>query len=335
MQPAGDMENSELDMVLDCLGNQRRTYHYFKDKYCLDLLDYELAQRPNEAVAVRDLRSGRWAKFLHRPLLKSVIADCGDGVLHREQLSTVWVPEQLVFNLTLGGWRQEDRYWQQTSRKGSSLVLQLNFDQRHNRVYQQLLELSAMSKYGRSNFNAKAGVHGYSGHPVNCTRGFTMSWVRLDLDLDRGECLIEEVQNDWLRNCEGLCRRFEDYLQKNKLKALENGSPQFKGHYREFIGYVKDFLKPYRAIWAEASLAAVIELLRGEVGGVDIFYHSADSGARLKGIKDYLPPKSLYSSLPEKFGFQLTDKVPEFLKSDSFSRRCIKAIKKPVRFYRL
>jgi len=329
------MENCELDMVLDCLGNHRRTFRYFKDKYCLDLLDGELAAAPGEAIALRELRKSRWAKFLHRPLLKSLIAGCGDGMLRRAQLSTVWGEESMNFNLTLGSWRQQDRYWQQTTRKGSSLVLQLNFDRRHNCAYQRLLELSALSKYGRSHFNAKAGVHGRSGHPVNCARGFTMSWVRMDLDLDRGECLIEEVQNDWLRNCEGLARGFEKYLGNNKTELVERRWPQFRGHYREFIRYVNETLKPYRAIWAEVSLAAALEFLRTEIGDVDIYYHSADSGARLKGIREYLPPRSLYTSLPEKFGFQLTDEVPAFLLNDSFSRRCIKAITVPVKFYRL
>lgn len=322
-------------MVLDCLGNQRRTYHYFKDKYCLDLLDHVLASMPSQAISLHELRQSQWAKFLHRPLMKSVIAGCGDGMLRRDQLNMAWDPEQYVFNLTLGSWRADERYWQQTARKGSSLVLQLNFERRHNRVYQQLLALSALSQYGRAHFNAKAGVHGYSGHPVNCERGFTMSWVRIDLDLERGECLIEEVQNDWLRNCERLAKRFKDCLEKNKVELVERSAPQFKGHYREFIDYVNDFLKPYRAIWAEASLAAAIDFLRAEIGSVDIFYHSAEYGARLKGIRGDLPPRSLYTSLPEKFGFRLTSEAPGFLMSDSFSRRCMKAIKQPVSFYRL
>ena len=329
------MENQELDMVLDCLGSDRRTYHYFKDKYCLDLLDRVLAETSCGALTLSQLRRGRWAKLLHRPLLKPILAACGDGMLRREQLNTVWDSNAVAFNLTLGSWRQDDRYWQQTSRKGSSLVLQLNFDRRHNCAYQQLLELSALNKYRRARFNAKAGLHGSSGHPVNRERGFTMSWVRLDLDLDRGECLIEEVQNDWLRNSQRLAKFFENFLEQGKIDIVERRSPQFKGHYREFIHYVKNILTPYQAIWAEASLAAAIEFLRTEIGNVDIYYHSADSGACLKGIKRYLPPRSLYTSLPEKFGFQLTEEAPTFLASDRFSRRCMKAINGPVLFYRL
>ncbi|MBB5210877.1 hypothetical protein [Microbulbifer hydrolyticus] len=329
------MKTFELDMILECLGGQRRTFHYFKDKYCLDLIGNELQELPGQAMSLRDLRQGRWEKFLHKPLLKSILADCGDGMLRSEQLKAAWIPEQYAFNLTLGTWYREYRCCQQTARPGGSLVLQLNFDQRHNRAYEKLLNFSALSKYARSNFDAKASVRGFSGHPVNFVRGCTMSWVRMDMDLDRGECLIEEVQNDWLRNSEWLATHFEKCLAKNKVKAIERISPQFKGHYREFIDYVRNVLKPYRTLWAEASLAAAIDFVRAEIGSVDIFYHTADTGARLKGIKDDLPPKSLYTRLPERFGFQLTDEAPSFLQSDKFTRRCMKAIKEPVRFYRL
>lgn len=162
-----------------------------------------------------------------------------------------------------------------------------------------------------------------------------MSWVRLDLDLDSGECLIEEIQNDWLRNSEWQAKDFEKYLRENKEAKLEDYYPQFKGHYRDFIRYARDILKSYRSIWAEASLAAAIEFIWKELGEMAIYHHSADTGAVLKGIKGTRPPKSLYSSLPEKFGFQITEDAPAFLKSDGFTRRCMKAMKVPVRFYRL
>ena len=329
------MENQELDMVLDCLGNQRRTFHYFKDKYCLDLIAEEFSTVKEEEIPLQALRQGRWAKFLHKPLLKSLLANCGSGALRREQLMSAWHAEQFVFNLSLGKWYRSCRCCQQTARPGGSLVLQLNFEQRHNRVYEQLLDLSALERRERSHFNAKVGVQGYSGHPVNRERGYTMSWVRLDLDLDRGECLIEEVQNDWLRHAARLAKFFKESLRKDRVVALEASNPQFRGQYEEFVRYEHEVLKPYRGIWAEASLAAVMEFLRTEIGALKIYYHTADSGARLKGIKRYLPPKSLYSSLPEKFGFKLTEQVPNMLLSNRVSRRCIKAIQEPVMFYRL
>ncbi|WP_226704131.1 hypothetical protein [Microbulbifer elongatus] len=329
------MENQELDMVLDCLGNHRRTYRYFKDKYCLDLIAEEFSVAKEDEMPLHALRQGRWAKFLHKPLLKSLLADCGSGKLRLDQLVSVYHPKQYVFNLSLGKWYRSCRCCQQTSRPGGSLVLQLNFERRHNRVYEQLLDLSFLDEYERQHFNAKVDIDGYSGHPVNRVRGYTMSWVRLDLDLDRGECLIEEVQNDWLRDAARLAKFFTVSLRKERVAALEASNPQFRGQYEEFVRYENEVLKPYRGIWAEASLAAVLEFLRKEVGSLDIYYHTADSGARLKGIKNYFPPKSLYSSLPEKFGFQLTEQVPDMLKSNRVTRRCLKAIKEPVKFYRL
>ncbi|MFV8782168.1 hypothetical protein ACNKU7_07070 [Microbulbifer sp. SA54] len=286
-------------------------------------------------MTLRELREGRWAKLLHRPALKAVIADCGDGLLHREQLRTEWKPDEYVFNISFGRWDSGCRCCQQSARRQPSLVLQINFDRRHNRTYQQLLNQAVLRNDGYQSFNVKAGIDGYSGHPVNFSRGFTMAWVRLDLDLDSGECLIEEVQNDWLRNSEWQAKEFEKYLTENKEEKLEDYYPQFMGHYREFIRYARDVLKSYRAVWAEASLAAALEFIWKELGDLAIYCHSAETGAVLKGIRGSQPPRSLYSSLPEKFGFQLTEDAPVFLKNHRFARRCMKAMQVPVRFYRL
>ncbi len=38
----------------------------------------------------------------------------------------------------------------------------------------------------------------YTGHPIHKTRN-SIAWARIDLDYLTGEVLIEEIQNDWLR----------------------------------------------------------------------------------------------------------------------------------------
>ncbi|WP_237066027.1 hypothetical protein [Microbulbifer guangxiensis] len=329
------MNRYELDLLVECLGSHRRTFYYFRDKFCLDLLDRELAGRPCESIPLRVLRQGRWAKFLSRPLLKPVLAGCGDGQLHRHQLPLAWPQDPLAFNLTVDHWSQKKRYWQQTSRKGSSLVLQLNFDRRHNREYERLVSPFPDEPRWR-NCSSKVSIRGRSAHPVNRDRGYTMSWARLDIDLDRGEVLIEELQTDWLRNCQALASGFQRVLADGKgLQRLRKAWPQFRGHYDQFVEYARDYLRPYRQIWSEASLTAAIEFIRNELGEMDIYYHSYESGAALKGIRYRLPPRSLYSQLPEKFGFCLTEDVPGFLGADKFSQRCMKAMKVPVKFYRL
>jgi hypothetical protein len=87
--------------------------------------------------------------------------------------------------------------------------------------------------------------------------------------------------------------------------------------------------------WAEAMLAATIWFLREELGIKTIFYHTFDSGCRLKGIEDTLPPRSLYTVLPKKFCFEETDRLPGFLALENNKRmRRIKRENK-LRFFLL
>ena len=54
--------------------------------------------------------------------------------------------------------------------------------------------------------------------------------------------------------------------------------------------------------------------LKEEIGINTIFYHTFEGGNFLKGI-DYAkkPPRSLNTSLPKKFCFELTNQYPAFL----------------------
>ena len=98
--------------------------------------------------------------------------------------------------------------------------------------------------------------------------------------------------------------------------------------------YVLVVLKPYADCWDEAILTAAITFIHDELGIRKIYYHSAESGAKMKRIRWDLPPRSLYSKLPKRFGFKKTQEVPEFLKEDKSFRRLYKRIK-PVTLHRL
>jgi hypothetical protein len=126
---------------------------------------------------------------------------------------------------------------------------------------------------------------------------FTLAWARLDIDRPTGEALIEEVQSDWAQDMQA------------------------------------PVLVPYARLWDEAMLAAAIRFLRDDVRLRRIFYHTYEGGLRFKRFyKDsyWLPPRSVYTTLPKRFCFQLTDRAPRFLEHSDCRR-----VRKLVRRNRL
>jgi hypothetical protein len=133
----------------------------------------------------------------------------------------------------------------------------------------------------------------YSGHPWT-KRSFTLAWARLDIDRDAGEALIEEVQSDWAE-----CLR-------------QSGWPV------------------YSKLWDEAMLTAAIRFLKDDLGVHRIYYHTFESGLRFKRFDTqccWLPPRSVYTTLPKRFCFALTDTPPRFL-ARSRNRRVRKAVRR-------
>lgn len=100
--------------------------------------------------------------------------------------------------------------------------------------------------------------------------------------------------------------------------------------------YREQVLKPYAQVWDEAALAATIRLIRHDLGISEIFYHSFETGNLMKGIRhNSLPPRSLYSDLPQKFAFTLTDEVPQFLQSLRQTAKAQREQKGTARWYKL
>ena len=64
-------------------------------------------------------------------------------------------------------------------------------------------------------------------------------------------------------------------------------------------------------------LTAALWFLQEELGFKEVFYHAWQTGNALKRLDDeHIPPRSLYSDLPEKFAFERVNKGPLFLESD-------------------
>jgi len=205
----------------------------------------------------------------------------------RAGLEAAFAADRREYELSLSIWGDRRDYpYDQTSRPGSSLVVQVNFACDHDVLY-----YSYLRKDDRHELEA-------SWHPVRDAGRPTMAWVRVDIQGD--EALIEEVQSDWFR------------LVARRLRWLEARRPRSR-HCQNHRDYAVELAKRYGGDWAEASLFAALRLLVDELGVKRVFMHQPDAGARLKNIEGGLPPRSIYTSLPKRFGFAPTNDVPEML----------------------
>jgi hypothetical protein len=293
------MQSSDLDTLLDCVRGGRRLFHYFRDRYALMLL----AWAAGDGARVADLKRGRFAGLLRKPVVNELLASLDDGVLTADRLSSVWPPQPEAYVVTFGRWGNENprkwaRRWHQTSRRGENLVLQLNFSNRHDRRYR------ALPWRTDATFNCP-------DHPVDTTGRLTLAWARLDIELDRGEALVEEVQSDWVHGAGIVLSRIgKDEPWAAPQRRLGRSSVTV----RQFWRYYREVLAPHVKLWDEAVLAAALEFLVADLGVRRVWYHTFESGLALKAIRGgSRPPRSLYTSLPRRFRFEQTGEAPPFL----------------------
>nr|CAA6825972.1 MAG: 4Fe-4S ferredoxin, iron-sulfur binding [uncultured Thiotrichaceae bacterium] len=292
------MEMEALDEILEVMTGERTLFHYVRDGYALALLqDYM-----GDSMSINELRQSPYAHLLSKPSVKKVMAKAAKGIITAEQLEWAkWDGEQppLNFVLTLDRWGDgapSDRVWDQMSRSGQHLVLQLNFANDHQQRFRQLIKTDEYAAFS------------HTCHPV-VTDGSheTLAWARIDLDLNGDVALIEEIQSDWVRQAkdEWNCQYYED---------------------ADFDTYLGKVLAPYAKVWDEAVLTAAIQLVRRELGINNVFYNTFETGNRMKGIDDDPPPRSLYTKLPRRFGFQETHEPPEFLQGERHLKKMVKQL---------
>ena len=311
------MKQELVDEVMTCLQDERRTLYYFKDRYCLDAIDTYMREAGIDRMGINELRKGAMGRFVNKPIVAQALKHCGDGHLWRHELLAAWPKQQIPLQLTLASWGDGDRGWDQTTRNQSNLVLQLNFDHGHCREYERRIKPSADS-----------GPFESWNHPVVQGKRKTLAWVRLDIDFDTGEALIEEIQSDWIRFADRALRRTKH--SRNRTPAVKpcDVVRDMSGSFEDLVEYVDHQLTPYRSVWAEAAMYAAINFIRNDLGLANIYYHSFETGGKLKKVYGS-PPKSLYIQLPKQFGFESTDVAPAFLQEDKFFRRCIRRIDNP------
>ncbi|MEM7693609.1 MAG: hypothetical protein AAF318_04105 [Pseudomonadota bacterium] len=262
-----------------------------------------------EEDRVADLKKTRHARLLERPLVKPLVAACG-GVLRRsdvlsvvhadnardETLSSVGAVGVLSafdrpwhdFELKFSSWGVHSREWdqRQMSRPGGNLVVQLNFPSDHGAMMGRHLKGG-----DRNHFECQH-------HPIRLEGRPTLAWARLDIEDD--VMLIEEVQCDWLR-----------LVRQSVRSAKVQG---FRRDHERLSAYDAELSAAYGTIWPRVVMLAVLALGVDVFGVRKVYMHQPDTGAALKGIVGPRPPVSLYTALPERFGFSPTHKPPAFLK---------------------
>jgi hypothetical protein len=300
-----------LDDTLDILArvrHERRVFHHFKDRGALVVLALYVGVDGRRVAEVK--RVPRLAGLLRRQPVRDVLARLRGDVVRAEDLLAHWTARPLPYVLTFGTWgsdRLSYRGWHQTTRRGTNLVVRLNFSSQHDHDFRRLL-----------------GDDAYDGtrtpHPVDKTGRNTLAWARVDVDETWTEALVEELQSDWVRDAvrvhEGVtCGRRPQVATWEG--AVDRATPRRLSVYRERV------LAPHARIWSEALLTATLEVLVRDLGVRRVFLHTWRTGNHLKDIAaQKRPPRSLYSELPRRFAFDVTDRPPRFVEktADGYTR---------------
>ena len=304
------MDMKTLEDVKACLDDERRLFHYYDDQYAVYLLSKLIAD--DQFYSIAKIRKSSFAKLLDKPCVKLILQACGSGVINLQDLNQIYGDSYDSLVVTLDKWGDERDYgWVQTSRPGANLVLQFNFTNEHDTRLKQL-------KIDGETFK-------YRSHPIHRFKS-SLAWSRLDIDLDSGVALIEEIQTDWLRKT----------ARHHKIakRAVNLGMEQYRagGEWyvsQSMIEYTSNILRRFSKRWSEMVMLYTLRFIREELGIKIIYYNDFETGSRLKRLKSTRPPKSLYTELPRKFCFQKTEIAPQFIVDNKIAKRRYKNIKSP------
>ena len=295
------MEQTWLDELIYILSKEQWLFYYRKDDYARLLLSYYL----KTPQPLRALKQSPYTKLLTKPSLKATLAQQGNGALCAQQIVDYGWATRHCYHLTLDTWGTAGTHhhtYQQTSRSGKNLVLQLNFSNQHNHPYHTLINPIHFHPFE------------CTSHPIAPKPKLTMSWARIDIAHDLSHALIEEIQTDWLRDAFHAATWYWRTIRRNGQRQRVKQHCNETGVSKQAWQRYEQVLASHKKIWAEATLSAAIVLLKAEIGIDRIYYHTHNSGNILKGFrKDWAPPKSLYTKLPEQFCFRKTKEPPPML----------------------
>ncbi len=304
------LDRHALREIVACLPRGRTVFPYFRDRYAFQLLGWAAP----DGASIRSLRTGPYGFLLHKPSVRAALSELHDGRVPPGFFQAFWpAAATRHFRLSLAAWGHDREWgsdWYQTSRPGWNLVLRLDLPRSHARRYQRLLRPSGDDPFYETL------------HPVSRRPGITLAWVRLDLDLARGQALIEEIQGDWLRRALELERDVAGWSVADREHYLRCLFSERTSHTRWQV-FRREDLAPLEPIWDEAMLSAALFFLHDELGIREVWMHGLESARRLRGGH---PPRSLYTRLPRRFGFRPTHELPAWL-LDHPNRRWRRALR--------
>lgn len=289
------MKQEAAEELLSLLPAGRTLFTYGKDWYAVSLL--EMGLRRSGPEKIRQTSLGR---LFDKPQVRTWMGKLGKKDFTGDDLALLWPEETETYRLTA------DLFdgWAQTTRRGKdawNLVLQLNLN-------------GGDADWMERKFPGRDDdPFEWCCHPIHRGRHRTLAWARIDLDWDTGEALIEEIQNDRLREVAARVKQIRD----RGLKSIRLGGVEVEASF--VLRYWEERLRFSRRWWDEAMLCAAIRFIVHELGLRKIYYHSPLSGARLKRVRD--APVSLYSDLPRRFCFEKTAELPAFVGGMRAKRR--------------
>lgn len=286
--------------VVTCLPVGRTVFRYAPDQFAVMVLRY-LLEAGHDAA---ELKRSRFGRLFERKPVRELLAAHGRADLTVNHLHYVQLDKSAPWRLSLGRWGNEKHWrWQQVSRPGVNLVLQLDFTRQHDETFDRLLGGNA----------APCFVCEHHPHNVN---GRTFAWARIDVDFDTGEALIEEIQSDWVRAAGRMAERGPSRHDLRRLSDDDARSYLNSASGRQALRTYRDeVLMPAVADWQETVMAAAMFFIVEELGLREVYMHQFDNGNRLKNIDPrWAPPRSIYTDLPRRFCFEKSSDIPSFLK---------------------
>jgi hypothetical protein len=293
------MKQLQFDEVRACLPTGKTSFYYHRDRYVLYLL--QRLQHNCGMRTIRDVKKSRYAHWLNKPFIKAWLASIGRDDVSLDELLYYWPKDTTAstYLLSLGQWGNETwDTWYQTSRAGINAVLQLNLPFEHQKVFEQ---------QGIEQIWRASRWH----HPMSENR-LTMAWARLDWDWQTGQAIIEEIQSDWLRDYPELLAEAVSAKARGESSVWRGGEIPL-----ETVFSYQPMFAQHQKTWSEAMLTAALWFLQQELGFKEVFYHGWQTGNAVKRLgEDHVPPRSLYTELPEKFAFERVNQGPLFLERD-------------------
>ncbi|MGB0430876.1 MAG: hypothetical protein ACPGLV_10410 [Bacteroidia bacterium] len=292
-------------------------YYYYKDRYLVQSL---LENQNGDTISVATIKNDFDAKLFQKNWFKEqFLQNSGNRKVCKDSLEFYWPKETFEFDIEVSKWGEEPKKhkkdkWLQTTRSGYSLVLRINLSQEHFELYRSWLK---PSWYGEGIFNCTC-------HPVS-EKDITLGWVRLDLDFETDEVLIEELQTDWLRELNKLAKnlRNADVAKCKQLLMFEN----IEGSLIDFWKYY-NYMLPISKMWDELFISATLWFVKNELQIKKVWMHSYETCSLFKDQQNAMPPRSLYTKLPKKMGFVKTEKAPSFLQNEVYLKRYFRKSKR-------